>query len=361
MRINEVELRLSQIAEEMKVEGADLDALNTETDALLEERKALKEQAETRAKELKEIAEGRKGEIVMDKIIETPVVEEKRTFGVDSVEYRDAFLKNLKGVELDAQERAAITSNGNIVPTSMQNKIIDKVKDFAPVLNDVTLLSVPGYVKFTVEASTDAAADHTEGSAITAGDDAFTSVELNATEIVKMVQISESVQVMSLTSLEAFIIDNISKAIAQKIESKVFAKMNAVAAEVTGDVTFANITSLFASLKSGYARTGKIYCSRKTLYGKLIGLQDKSKNDLVVREGNSYKLLGVEISETPSLEDGVVIFADPTRVVADLAEQINVRKAYDIDTNTYKYLGVALFDVKVAIAEAVKKLAPAGE
>jgi hypothetical protein len=40
------------------------------------------------------------------------------------------------------------------------------------------------------------------------------------------------------------------------------------------------------------------------------------------------------------------------KYVANLAEDVNVKSAYDIDTNSYKYLGVAIFDGKPAIEEA---------
>ena len=44
--------------------------------------------------------------------------------------------------------------------------------------------------------------------------------------------------------------------------------------------------------------------------------------------------------------------------IAALGEDITVRQQYDIDTNSYKYLGVALFDVEVGLDEAFAKLAP---
>ena len=42
-----------------------------------------------------------------------------------------------------------------------------------------------------------------------------------------------------------------------------------------------------------------------------------------------------------------------------MPEQINVRTAYDIDTNSYKFSGVAMFDCIPAIGEAFVKLVKA--
>ena len=94
--------------------------------------------------------------------------------------------------------------------------------------------------------------------------------------------------------------------------------------------------------------------SRNTLYTKVLGLQDKAKNDLVVFENGTYKLLGVAIEPTESVAG--ILLCDPRKFVGNLAEQINVKSAYDINTNSYKYLGVALYDGKAAIGEAFQKL-----
>ena len=42
-----------------------------------------------------------------------------------------------------------------------------------------------------------------------------------------------------------------------------------------------------------------------------------------------------------------------------LAENIGVKSAYDIDTNSYKYSGIAIFDCAPAIGEAIVKLVKA--
>ena len=50
---------------------------------------------------------------------------------------------------------------------------------------------------------------------------------------------------------------------------------------------------------------------------------------------------------------------DFKKVCANLAENIGVKSAYDIDTNSYKYSGIAIFDCAPAIGEAIVKLVKA--
>ena len=96
--------------------------------------------------------------------------------------------------------------------------------------------------------------------------------------------------------------------------------------------------------------------NRKTLFSDFLPLVDKSKNDLVVANGGTYYVLGTPVALTDSIADDEAILCDPKKYVANMAEQMGVKNSYDIDTNSYKYLGVAQFDGKPAIEEAFVKL-----
>ena len=130
----------------MDSEGADLDALSTETDSLLEERKTLLGQAEQRRNLLNKIANGAGGEIRTFQPQPTP--PEQREYDRSSEEYRSAWLKTLANNELtETEQRAwstATASAGPLVPTQTANTIIEKVHQYAPLLDKVTLLRVPG-------------------------------------------------------------------------------------------------------------------------------------------------------------------------------------------------------------------------
>ena len=59
---------------------------------------------------------------------------------------------------------------------------------------------------------------------------------------------------------------------------------------------------------------------------------------------------------TDSVEDDVIIYGDFKKYVANFAAPQNVVSDFDIDTNSFKYLGAAVFDGKVALAEAFKTI-----
>ena len=78
------------------------------------------------------------------------------------------------------------------------------------------------------------------------------------------------------------------------------------------------------------------------------------EEDTIRQALNVYRmrLLGAEVLWTDSVADGDVIFGDFKKYVANLASPQQVVSQFDINTNSYKYLGAAEFDGKVALAEA---------
>ena len=80
--------------------------------------------------------------------------------------YRTAWLKLNKGDKLDEAEQRAyemdLSDAAAAVPEETQNAVIRKIKQLAPLLSEVTLLSVRGNVKFAVEGTIADGALHAE-------------------------------------------------------------------------------------------------------------------------------------------------------------------------------------------------------
>lgn len=345
LSIDEIEERISQVQDDER-----LNILNSRKEEL---RKDFEAQKELRNK----VATGEIKTTKLEKPKENRNMELTRENYLQSAEYRSAYLKTLQGKPLNEEERGAfaLAEAEAVLPTQLQNTILAKVKDYAPILNEVTLLNVNGNVTYAVEGDNGEAVEHDENATIALATDTLVKVELTTHEVVKLIQISASVKQMSIPAFEAWIVAQLAEAIAMKIEKMIFANILATGNKTTGEVNATNILALFASLKAGYAREAKVYMSRNTLYTKVMNLQDKAKNDMVVFENGTYKLYGIEIECTDSVGASIVLGA-PRKFVANLAEQINVKSAFDINTNSYKYLGVALFDGKLALAEAFQIL-----
>lgn len=381
MRIKEIEARLAAIKKEIEERGdamkaEEIDALEKETEELTEERAGLIAAAEKRNGILDNIA---KGAGIVSRSFQQNNGDDNAApddpFGTP--EYRSAWLKNIRRLPLnDAEKRAFSNASGagaEVIPTQTANEIISKVKKLAPMLNEVTLLHVKGAVKFAVEGTNNDAAIHKENAAITAAADTLTTVTLTGYEIIKLVQISDTVMTMSIAAFENWIVDMLAEAIARKVEdffingtgssqpkgidkANTWGATNSVTVAKAGSLTAANVQTLIGLLNAGYDRNAKFVMSKKTLFTDFMPLQDTSKNHIVTVQGNSYFVYGYPVLLSDYVKEHEAFLGDFKKVCANLAEDINVKNAYDIDTNSYKYSGIAIFDCTPAIGEAFVKL-----
>lgn len=384
MRIKEIEARLAAIKKEIEERGdamkaEEIDALEKETKELTEERAGLIAAAEKRNGILDNIAKGGGVSVRSFGKKEEDNTDPDDPFGTP--EYRSAWLKNLRRLPLtDAEKRAYANASGTgaeVVPTQTANEIISKVKKLAPMLNEVTLLHVKGAVKFVVEGTNNDAAIHTENAAITPAADTLTTVTLSGYEIVKLVQISDTVMTMSIAAFESWIVDMLAEAIARKVEdffingtgtsqpkgidkANTWGATNSVSVGASASLTAANVQTLIGLLNAGYDRNAKFVMSKRTLFTDFMPLQDNSKNHIVTVQGNNYFVYGYPVLLSDYVKEHEAFLGDFKKVCANLAESINVKNAYDIDTNSYKYSGIAIFDCQPAIGEAFVKLVKAG-
>ena len=375
-RLHEIEQRLAAIRTEMNTEGADLDALSTEVDNLTEERTRLTQQAERRRQMLTKIGTGEVGTEVRSFAPQTEVPEQ-RTYGTDSAEYRSAWLHTLMRCDLtEVEQRAWSTvsnSAGPVIPTQTANQILQKVKQYAPILDKITLLHVPGNVTYAVEGEEPDAAYHTENGEITATETGLTKVTLSAYEIVKLVQISKSVQKMAVDAFENWLTDMVAKKIAKAITTTILTGTgssqgkgiekantwntnNSVSVAKAATMTTQNVLDLIALLPGGYDANAYFLMSKKTLFTDFMPLQDKSKTDLVRIEGGSYYIYGYPVLLDERVADHEAYLADLSTVIGNMPEDVTITSDFDLTLNAFLFLGSAMFDCVPAQPDAIRKL-----
>lgn len=353
-RREEIEARLAAIRTELDTDGADIDALTEEVRTLKAELQELDKAAEKRAALRATVAAGA-GEVVRTFGQST----EDRPYGVDTEEYRTAWLKHLQRRELTPAEQRAFTVSGGAISKLVVNDIMSVVRDHAPLMERISMVYSGAKITYYVEGTNTAAADHTENATISPAADTVTAVELSPAEIVKMVQVSDAAQQMSVPVFNSWLSRTLGEAIARKINEKIITAISTAAASAGTAIDAASVQTLLGTVKgAGVA----VLCNRKTLYTKLLPIQDNSKSSIVRFDGTyaTARVYGVEVLVDDNVADNTVLAGDMTKAVGAMGEDINVRQAYDIDTNSYKYLGVALFDTKVGINAAFAKLVVSG-
>lgn len=385
-RLSQIEARLSQIRTEMDQEGADLEALNNEVDGLLAERNQLQQSAETRSTLLRKIGNGTVGTPLPG--MQLPAEPEQRSesiYTIASEEYRTAWIKNLRNnayvgtvdplTEVEQRAFTTVTgSAGAAIPTQTANNILEKVTQYAPLLGKINLLRVPGMVTFAVEDVVNAAEKHAQNATITAKDDKLKSITLSAYEITKLIPISKSVKLMSIPAFETWLVDSLARSIANKISENILIgtgsdegtgidktatwdqSTNSVQVGNSANLTTQDVLKLIALLPGGYDARAEFIMSKKTLFTDFMPLQDKSKNDLVTMSGSNYYIFGYPVTLDERVKLHEAYLGDLYTVVGNMPEDVTITSAFDIDTNSYKFLGCAMFDCKPSMADAIVKL-----
>lgn len=371
MRIKEIEQRLSQIRQELNNENADIAALTTEADALIEERNTLMTQAQNRQALLNKIGmESGEGD---------PVVEEpqSRTLGIDSAEYRTGFLKKLRNLDLsDVEQRAlttATTSVGAAVPTSTANKIIEKVKTYAPLLDKIDLMHVPGTIKIPSEGTTVEAQLHVQNATISSDDEKLSDITLSGFEITKLVTISKSVEKMSMDAFEAWLVRKIARAVADKITKLILfgtgknqaQGIDAITWDETNSVTVAKSASLTEALvlkaigllNAGYDAGAEWVMSKSTFMNDFYPLMNTGKNNLVTFANGKYYVGGYPVEYDDRMTASEAILGNwELGYAGNMPEEVNVTSQFVTRENSYDFLGAAMFDGKVSAIEAFVKI-----
>lgn len=306
MTIDEINARMNEIRAEMDTDGADLDALEAEVRSLNTQKEELRQAAEEAEKRRQDIANG----TVPVKVIETHKEEtrmEEKTFAVDTVEYRDAYLKNLMGKELTAEERAALTSAAAVIPNEMQNKIWDQLR-VNPLIAEIDFLHVPGYVTLPKATTVNDAAWVAMATAANDSADVVGSVTLYAKKLIKTIEITADIAKMSIPAFETWLVaklvEKMEAAICKAVmigntgatvpEPQGVAASGSGATAVTKAFTLAGLSDAMGSLPAAYHARAIWVMSAATFYTTIVPLAADA-NGVLVMNGLEQRFLGHKV------------------------------------------------------------------
>lgn len=383
MTLEEIKNKLQEIIDKLSSDEnlteEELQELENKANELEEEKKSLIAQAEKRKTTLDKIKRGISG-VTIEKIEDGKDGKNKMNEERDilkSTEYRSAFLKNLQGRKLTESEQRAMTSAtssvGAVIPTITQDLVMEKLEECAPLLNEIELMRVNGNVTFAVEADKTDANIHEEGATITEDGDVLVPVSLTTYEITKYITISKTVAKMSVDAFEKWLVNMLAKRIARKItkliingtgsdqpkgvdKANTWGATNSVTVAKASSLTETDVTNLISLLPGAYDANAKWLMSKKTLLGDFRPLQNKSKNDIFVKENGKYYVEGYEVMLDDSVTLHEAYLGDFKMYAGNLADDVTVDTDKKLSSNSFEYLGCANFDGKPAIGEAFVKL-----
>ena len=313
--IEKIEDALDQLSE--VVEQAQEEEQAGEEEAREDENKEDEEEAEEDAEERKSLAQRRaelrarirSGNAVVTRSFR---MEERKMWTNDSLEYRNAWLKNLQGKDISAEERTALANGAYVIPQETLNKVYGAMELY-PLLNAVDVMHIPGTVEIPVEGTINAANVVAMGSAATDSEDTLAHVTLTNYKFIKTVEITADVMAMAVPAFETWLVNRLANKIYRLItglvatgngSSTVTGLTSISASSTTGGtytkagITYADILAIIAHLPAEYLPNAKFVMSRTDFFGAILGLEDTTGQPVVVRDPQApakYNILGFEV------------------------------------------------------------------
>lgn len=369
-RIDEIEERLAAIPEEIDKEGADLDALEKEIRSLKEEKSNIEKEENKRAEMRKAVADGSGVARVVEKRKDEKM-SDNRTFGVETPEYRDAFMKRLMGKPLDAEERTAVSAS-SVIPTQTMDKIVGKLAE-SPMIAAVNTMYVPGNISIPVAGTVNAASWVAMGSAATDSADTVTSVSLAAYKLVKTVEITADLAAMSITAFESWLVNQLSMKIQTAVDaaicagdgsSKATGILASGAVSQTGTytktaMTYKDLCKIIAKLPTQYLPGASFAMPRALFYGEVLGMTDTSNNRVVVADAQAparFNILGYPVIVDDNITADSIIFGDLREGYTfnfAQAPAVSRDESVGFRTGSTVFRAMALADGKVVNSEAL--------
>lgn len=366
MTAEQLEERKEAIAAELDAPEADLDALESEVrgiNAELEERRT----AEAQAAETRDAIASGAGEVT-----HTFVVEERKEkmYEVNSIEYRNAWVKNLVGKDLDTEERAALTSAAAVIPTMTVNAVWDRLVKPAELLGKVDVSQFPSYVRFPKATTVNAATAQVIGTAISESSDAIGYVDLIPNEYVKLLTVGCDIDHMAIDAIHDWIVNNLTDTIRYAINKDILVgsgsnalkgitqSVNASGTAIPAVVTKASILGIMASLGAAY-QAGAIWVMTPNMfYNNIMTLT--TLNDYVINDGFQFRLFGHDVvlmSEALISSKETIFYGDPKAYKVNIFKPIEVKEFETATTTNLQFRGATLADGELLDTSAFVRFA----
>ena len=298
----------------------DLEELGKLVDKILGRKAEIAGKAEKRAKIMQRLAQG-EGKVTRK--FKENGGEQEMNYSIDSKEYRNAFLKNLQGKPVTAEERTALANGSYVIPQETVNKIYGAMELY-PLMNAVDVLHIPGTVIVPVEGTVNAGAVVAMGTAATDAEDTMGQVSLGIYKIIKTIEITADVEAMAIDAFETWLVDRLANKIARAVTGYIAAGSGTsqptglTTIGATGQtytkaaITFDDILAIIATLPTQYTPNASFVMSRTTFWSNVMAVKDGENRPIVVADAQSpakFNVLGFPVI----LEDAVgtdIIFGD---------------------------------------------------
>lgn len=312
---------------------------------------------------------------VSGKIMEKPVVEVKATD--TEMEYRKAFMEYvLRGKEIPMELRAdastTVSDLGAGVPSTLLDRIVDKLEATGMILSRVTRTNYKGGLSIAVSSLKPTASWVNEGAGSKLKEKTTAAVTFTYFKLRCAVSVSLEVNEMAIGAFESAIVQNISEAMVKALEQAIIsgagtaspkgilAETPATGQAIDGTPSYASIMAAEAKLPLAYENDAVWFMSKGTFYQLMAEVSTDGQPLARINQGLDGKpiraLMGREVILCPYVETYATgmtdetVFAflfNPKDYVLNTNYNVAMKKYEDNTTDDVVTKAIMLVDGKV--------------
>lgn len=268
--------------------------------------------------------------------------EEKRS--TEEIEERtfETYLREQRASEM------AKGDNGAVIPTTIANRIIDTVKQVAPIYALTTKFNVKGKLQFPVAKDAITTGYQTEFTDIASSAAGFDNVELDGYLIGALSKVSVSLINNAQFDIVGYVVNKIAQSIAEFLEKELIVGdthikgithtsyedngVKKVERATKGKLTADDLIDTQAALKMN-VQDGCAWLMNQAMLTKVRKLTDNNGQYILnpdLRTGFGYELLGKPVMISDEMPDDTIVYGNWSAMYVNIHEDINIRQLNEV-------------------------------
>lgn len=238
--------------------------------------------------------------------------------------------------------------NGAVIPTTIANRIIDTVKQVAPIYALTTKFNVKGKLQFPVAKNAITTGYQTEFTDIASSAVGFDNVELDGYLIGALSKVSVSLINNAQFDIVGYVVNKIAQSIAEFLEKELIVGstnikgitdktyedkgVKKVETATKGALTADDLIDTQAALKMN-VQDGCQWLMNQAMLTKVRKLKDNNGQYILnpdLRTGFGYELLGKPVMISDEMPADTVVYGNWSAMYVNIHEDINIRQLNEV-------------------------------
>lgn len=238
--------------------------------------------------------------------------------------------------------------NGAVIPTTIANRIIDTVKQVAPIYALTTKFNVKGKLQFPVAKNAITTGYQTEFTDIASSAVGFDNVELNGYLIGALSKVSVSLINNAQFDIVGYVVNKIAQSIAEFLEKELIVGatnikgitdasyedkgVKKVETATKGALTADDLIDTQAALKMN-VQDGCQWLMNQAMLTKVRKLKDNNGQYILnpdLRAGFGFELLGKPVMISDEMPADTVVYGNWSAMYVNIHEDINIRQLNEV-------------------------------